>query len=148
MESIDDLLAQVKAEYEEKAKEVRKPQPLPPRRLREQPPVVTTDQIQAKSPNLAYAAEDILIAEVRAEFEAQEQAKQLEKAQQLREEQLKQQQRKQQQRDALAKQAQMWLKKLDPLSEEGLWFEEFAYTYSSKIEAAIDYLEALQKTKP
>jgi hypothetical protein len=39
--------------------------------------------------------------------------------------------------------AQKWLDNLEPYSEEGLWFEDFARSYSSRLEAAIDYLQAL-----
>ncbi|MFN9861140.1 MAG: salt stress protein, Slr1339 family, partial [Pseudanabaena sp.] len=35
-----------------------------------------------------------------------------------------------------------WLKMLDPLSGEGLWFEEFAKNYPSKLEAAIALMES------
>ncbi|MCW6035111.1 hypothetical protein K4A83_02335 [Spirulina subsalsa FACHB-351] len=51
--------------------------------------------------------------------------------------------RRQQQEKALKRQAEMWLKQLDPDSDEGLWFEEFAYHYPSKLAAAMDYLKAL-----
>lgn len=50
---------------------------------------------------------------------------------------------KQQRRQALTIRAEEWLKALDPNSSEGRWFEEFACNYRSRIEAAIDYLEAL-----
>ncbi|MGL5923731.1 salt stress protein, Slr1339 family [Chroococcidiopsis sp.] len=40
--------------------------------------------------------------------------------------------------------AEQWLKTLDRKSTEGLWFEEFACNYSTEIEAAIDYLKAVQ----
>ncbi|MDJ0724798.1 MAG: hypothetical protein QNJ38_06770 [Prochloraceae cyanobacterium] len=53
---------------------------------------------------------------------------------------------RQRQRKALTRQARSWLDNLDPRSDEGLWFEEFAYTYESKLEAAIDYLAALQES--
>ena len=36
--------------------------------------------------------------------------------------------------------AQKWLKELDPLSGEGLWFAEFAKNYNSHLEAAIALL--------
>lgn len=38
--------------------------------------------------------------------------------------------------------AKEWLKMLDPLSGEGLWFEEFAKNYPSKLEAAIALIES------
>ncbi|MGB2925523.1 MAG: hypothetical protein WBB82_09495 [Limnothrix sp.] len=40
--------------------------------------------------------------------------------------------------------AETWLKNLDPISNEGLWFSEFADGYNSPLDAAIDYLMALE----
>lgn len=40
--------------------------------------------------------------------------------------------------------AAAWLEELDPLSNEGLWFSEFSDNYDSPLEAAIDYLMALE----
>ncbi|MFM7888542.1 MAG: salt stress protein, Slr1339 family [Pseudanabaena sp.] len=37
--------------------------------------------------------------------------------------------------------AREWLKMLDPISGEGLWFAEFAKNYPSKLEAAIALIE-------
>jgi hypothetical protein len=51
---------------------------------------------------------------------------------------------KQKQIKLLTRKAEAWLKKLDPNSEEGFWFEQFAFSYPSKLEAAIDYLKALE----
>lgn len=39
-----------------------------------------------------------------------------------------------------SKVAEAWLEKLDPLCGEGLWFEEFAKNYPSRLEAAIALL--------
>lgn len=36
--------------------------------------------------------------------------------------------------------AQAWLDKLDPLSDDGFWFEQFAESYESRIQAALDFL--------
>ena len=47
---------------------------------------------------------------------------------------------------ALREKAQQWLKSLDMRSEEGRWFEEFSYSYEDKLQAAIDYLEAMRET--
>lgn len=52
-------------------------------------------------------------------------------------------QKKQQQQKLLIRQAQKWLENLDPYSDEGLWFEEFSSSYSSRLDAAIDYLAVL-----
>ncbi|BAW96746.1 hypothetical protein NIES970_16850 [[Synechococcus] sp. NIES-970] len=40
--------------------------------------------------------------------------------------------------------AETWLQQLDPFSNEGLWFMEFAETYESPLAAAIEYLQALE----
>jgi hypothetical protein len=48
-------------------------------------------------------------------------------------------------RAELAQQACEWLKRLNPKTPEGQWFEEFACGYGLPLEAAIDYLEALQE---
>ncbi|MFM2429708.1 MAG: hypothetical protein RLZZ511_921 [Cyanobacteriota bacterium] len=50
-----------------------------------------------------------------------------------------------QRREALRQTAAQWLKQLKPKSDEGRWFEEFACNYESRLEAAIDYLEALEE---
>ncbi len=52
--------------------------------------------------------------------------------------------REQRKREALKERAKEWLSKLELHSEEGLWFEEFAYAYNSKLDAAMDYLQALK----
>lgn len=50
---------------------------------------------------------------------------------------------KQREEKLITNKAEVWLKKLDPYSDEGFWFEQFALSYPSKLEAAIDYLKAL-----
>ena len=67
----------------------------------------------------------------------------MERQQQFQEEQRKQEQIKQQEFEAVKIKAIAWLKKLDPLSSEGIWFENFAKKYSSKLAAAIDYLQSV-----
>lgn len=148
MESIDDLLAQVKAEYEEndKPKEVKKTQPPKLEQPKPQPPVAPAYQPPTWEKKRVPSVENNLLAQVKAEFEEQEQVEQLRKQEQLREEQLKAEQRLKQQRDALRKEAQQWLKNLKPHSDDFLWFKEFATAYPSEIEAAIDYLQALRET--
>jgi hypothetical protein len=99
------------------------------------------------TPNL-----DALLSQVKADLDQQTQ---LELAQQQiiqqeaeRQAALKQQrleQLKLQRRAALRSSAQTWLHQLKPNSDEGRWFAEFACNYDSKLEAAIDYLEALQE---
>jgi predicted S18 family serine protease len=79
-----------------------------------------------------------LLEEIKADHEQQQ--AELHQQKQKRLEQLKQQRR-----SALAQKAEQWLKSLDPKSSEGKWFAEFSCNYSSQLEAAIDYLEALQE---
>ncbi|WP_017303341.1 salt stress protein, Slr1339 family [Spirulina subsalsa] len=70
-------------------------------------------------------------------------ARQLQEKERLLRLEREQEWRRQQQEKVLKRQAEMWLKQLDPHSDEGLWFEEFAYHYPSKLAAAMDYLNAL-----
>jgi hypothetical protein len=53
-------------------------------------------------------------------------------------------QRQQQQKKQAIAQANQWLNQLEPYSEEGMWFEQFAGSYPSRLDAAIDYLRALK----
>jgi hypothetical protein len=57
-----------------------------------------------------------------------------------------QEQQKQLQHKQLVQQAEKWLANLDPLSDEGMWFNELAELYSSRLEAAINYLSTLNKS--
>ena len=72
--------------------------------------------------------------------EAQRRERELIEAQQR--EELRERRRK----AALRDKAQQWLKNLNSQSEEGRWFEEFSYSYEDKLQAAIDYLEAMRET--
>jgi hypothetical protein len=94
---------------------------------------------------------DDLLTQVKTEQHEKAQAELLRQQEfereQKRQEKLKQQrleQVKAQRRQELRQAAEQWLKKLKPKSEEGRWFEEFACNYDSRLEAAIDYLEALE----
>ncbi|NJR71356.1 MAG: hypothetical protein HC771_24100, partial [Synechococcales cyanobacterium CRU_2_2] len=51
-----------------------------------------------------------------------------------------QQRHQKQQRAELEAKVQAWLEALDPLSDDGFWFEQFAQNYSSRLEAAIAFL--------
>lgn len=117
--SLDSLLSEVKTE----AKQINKPLPLP-----------------KKEPSL-----DNLLGELQADYQAQDRAQEQLRQEKLKAEELKQQLLQKQQREALKSQAIAWLKQLDSLSSEGLWFEKFAEKYSSKLEAAIVYLQDLQE---
>jgi len=146
MESIDDLLNELKSEYQEKSQpSVPKKQPSAKKEEFSsstfQPPVPAYKNLPKSS------AEDRLLAELKAEFTEQEKAAQLQRQQRIKEEQIKQEKIKQQQKQVLRKEAEVWLKKLNRNSAEGLWFEEFAYDYPDKLDAAIDYLQALKETQ-
>ncbi|YAI81822.1 MAG: salt stress protein, Slr1339 family [cyanobacterium endosymbiont of Rhopalodia sterrenbergii] len=52
-------------------------------------------------------------------------------------------QQKQRQRKILTWKAEQWLKEFDVTSDEGFWFEKFSASYPSKLEAAVDYIAAL-----
>lgn len=127
MDSIDKLLAQLKTEYDDD----KLPQP--------QPNVGKSfSPIPTKSTSLM----DNLLAEVQADFVAQDVADELRKQQELEQKRIQQEQIKAKQLAGLKSQAKDWLAKLDPLSTEGLWFESFAQGYPSKLEAAIEYLQS------
>lgn len=125
MDSIDKLLAELQAEYTEPA---TPQQPPPAKKFIQAPPKLTS-------------LIDNLLAEVQADFVEKDTASELRKQQELEQERIKQEKLKAQQLEGLKNQAKDWLKKLDPFSAEGLWFEKFAETYSSKLEAAIEYLQ-------
>jgi len=159
MESIDDLLAQVKAEYQqqEQGKQPQKPLLFQEEDFQVSPPNSVIYSQQKDAENWISPAEESLLAQLKAEFEEKDQAEEVKrqqqilevarrKEQQLREEQFRVQQREKRRREALTQKATEWIKKLNPHSEEGLWFEEFSYSYPSKLEAAIDYLQALRET--
>lgn len=84
-----------------------------------------------------------------AEIKRQEEARiaeQQRRQQELIEAQKKEELRERRRKEALRERAKEWLKTINPRSEEGRWFEDFSYSYENKLEAAIDYLEALRET--
>lgn len=125
MDSIDDLLAEVKAKYDEPADGQRKLKPTQTQLFKQPQP----------------SSVDSLLEQVKADYEQHDQAEKLKIQQQLQEEQRQQEQIKQQKLAVLNQRAIAWLKNLDPLSSEGIWFENFSQKYSSKLAAAIDYLQ-------
>ncbi|KYC40431.1 hypothetical protein WA1_26860 [Scytonema hofmannii PCC 7110] len=125
MDSIEKLLAELKANYE---------QPKP-----EQSQQVITKSISVPLSKSASPI-DNLLEQVKTEFEQKDLALELQRQEQLEQERIRLLEIEAKKIEALKKQAQDWLDKLDPYSPEGLWFERFAETYPSKLEAAIDYL--------
>ncbi|AUT00974.1 hypothetical protein CLI64_11500 [Nostoc sp. CENA543] len=149
MDSIDKLLEQIKAEYSgEKSQQTQSPQPnldIPSTNLPINLPINSANSLLDDllgDTNKPDSFIDNILEEVKADIEAQAQAEELKKQQELEQERIKQEKIKAQQKAALKKQAQDWLAKLDPLSVEGLWFERFAESYPSKLEAAIEYLKS------
>ncbi|NJM69930.1 MAG: DUF342 domain-containing protein [Scytonema sp. RU_4_4] len=128
MDSLDKLLAELKAEYEE-----QKPQ----QHQLKANSIKPVNKLQPKSESLI----DNLLAKVKADFEQKDLAEKLQRQQELEQERMKQEQLKAKKLEELTKQAQNWLVKLDPFSLEGLWFEKFAEGYPSKLKAAIEYLQ-------
>ncbi|MEM7757527.1 MAG: hypothetical protein AAF298_05285 [Cyanobacteria bacterium P01_A01_bin.40] len=88
---------------------------------------------------------ELKLAEVKRQQEAKI-AEQKRRQQELIEEQRRAELRQQRRKEALKEKAKQWLKNLNLRSEEGKWFEEFSYSYDDKLQAAIDYLEALRET--
>lgn len=149
-QSIDDLLAEVEG------------QPQPPRSVQPAAAPTFSSSPSPTFPSPVPAARDAsldhLLSDMQSLYQAQDQAEEQRRQQQLQEEQrqqalqaLKQQQQLQeeqrrqavlqrQRQAAVIKQAEAWLKTLDPRGGEGAWFEEFAVKYSSRVEAAIEYL--------
>ncbi|WP_373527099.1 salt stress protein, Slr1339 family [Nostoc sp.] len=126
MDSIDQLLAQLQTEYKEVQPE-------------QQSKSATAKSFILPSPKSASFV-DNLLAEVQADFAEEDAALELKRQQELEQERIRQEQLKAKELEALKVQAKKWLAKVDPLSSEGLWFEKFAVSYSSKLEAAIEYL--------
>ncbi|WP_353929700.1 hypothetical protein WJM97_15475 [Okeanomitos corallinicola TIOX110] len=131
MDSIDKLLAEIQAEHTEAKKNIHRPQN----------PTANTAKPLINSVSKSDALIDNLLAEVKADFVERDATEELRKQQELEQEKNRQAQIKVQQREALKKQAQAWIDKLDPLSSEGIWFESFAKAYPSKLAAAIEYLQ-------
>lgn len=84
--------------------------------------------------------QEALEADRRLQQQLEEQARQ-----QQRLEARRQQEREEQRKTERLKKAETWLKDLDPNSDEGFWFESFAINYSSKLEAALEYLDAMDQ---
>jgi hypothetical protein len=152
MDSIDKLLAQIKAEYQEsdKPEQPKKQQPIPKKEAAldsllsevEAAEPINKQSSQFNQPPAKNAASiNSLLSDVKADYEAQDRAEEQLRLEEFKAEKQRQQQLKQQNLEKLQQNAIAWLKQLDPLSSEGIWFEKFAEKYSSKLEAAIDYLQ-------
>ncbi|MEH1837460.1 MAG: hypothetical protein V7L20_01540 [Nostoc sp.] len=127
MDSIDKLLAELQAEYKE----------VQPEQQSKSAIAKSFIPLSPKSASLM----DNLLAEIKADFAKEDAAIELKRQQELEQEGIRQEQLKAKQLKALKVEAKEWLAKVDPLSSEGLWFERFAESYPSKLEAAIEYLK-------
>jgi hypothetical protein len=201
MESIDRLLAELKAEYQEsqKAAELKRQSAMPAEPPSQEALVPSTQTIKAVNKNLDSGTFDRDLAQIKAEYEAQDKVQEVAKqellkaeyeAQNKAQEVVKQEQLKPEQNKAQkivkqeqlkveykepnkvqeivkqeqpltekvvqkqshvqthrekVRQAQVWLKNLNKNSDEGYWFDQFAFKYSSRIDAAIDYLQAVNE---
>jgi hypothetical protein len=171
MNEIDDLLSQIKTEYESE-RQPQKSLPTNPKPQQEEQNNSLLDNLLAevkheveergtkpkqdlsfdlyerpKKDIVTSRSQSDLISQVQQEFQEKEKIEQQRKQQQLQEEKQRQQQQERRRRQDLEKQAKEWLKNLKPNSDEGVWFEEFSYTYESRLEAAIDYLQAMRDTR-
>ncbi len=129
-EPIDNLLAEVKAEFageSTKLKQGRSNSTINPKK-----------SSSSKNPSNS----DNLIKDLQQEDRVERERKQQEIIAQKQKQQDKQRRRT----EALKQKAREWLNNLDSKSDEGLWFEEFAYAYESRLEAAIDYLQAIRES--
>ena len=166
MESIDRLLGELKAEYQASQKiaelksqaSVQAQAPLP------QAAVPSNQTFKTSDINLYASPLDRDLAQIKAEYEAQNKAQEA-----ALQEPLKADHEAQNKAEEVAslepqpaekvagpqldvqthrqkvRQAQVWLKKLDKNSDEGYWFDQFAFKYSSRIDAAIDYLQVVNE---
>ena len=117
--SLEDFLTQVRGEFKDKQQRL---------------------EFQGNS------SDEDLFAEVKSNFEVKQSATANRNYEQTIDDVRHEEQQRQRQEKALRTQAQKWLKNLNPHSDEGIWFEEFAYSYPSRLEAAMDYLQALGET--
>lgn len=142
MDEIEQLLSQIQAEDRDAntPKQQLKALPLEPSSNLDS----LLAEVQADFTNLPLASKYLtnnppeiehILLQVKANYDTQDQERSQLKQQQLQAEQLKQV-------ETLKLRAKAWLKQLDPLSTEGLWFERFAEGYATKLEAAINYLQA------
>ena len=171
MDSIDELLAKLKADAQNrqpKQPDSKRAQPAEKgidsllQEIEQNPSIASPLPNEARLTQNATPQEpqpnssDSLLEQVRSQYEQQdqqaaerqaeaEQQAQRARAQQAKEKQQRLEQLRTQRRAELTEQAATWLKNLNPKSNEGRWFEEFACNYSSRLEAAIDYLEALSE---
>lgn len=140
MDSIDKILSELQAEYKQSANS--------PVEKTEEAKINKAKLDSSPSSSLFTSSKgdviDNILAEVKQDIEEKELLQQQQRQQEIEQERIRQEKIKAQQLEALKVQAKEWLEKLEPLSTEGMWFETFAQSYPSKLEAAIEYLNSEQ----
>ncbi len=147
--SLDGLLGDLQSELTQKHHSVQPHQP----RSSWQPSAMPSP------PPVSDKGLEGLLGDLHSEFTEKEKAEALQREQQRLEEARRQEQQRleearrqeqlaQQRRQELERYAVEWLKKLDPWSDEGFWFGQFAEKYPDRLEAAIAYLDAMQQNQP
>lgn len=129
---LDDLLTQVRAEFENQ----------PPSKSQSSQFSQQCQQKHSDNQN-----DEDFFATVQSKFEQKKQTQVTRSYEESVNQVRLEEQKKQRKQKSLIRKAKEWLSNLDPHSEEGIWFEEFAYSYPSKLEAAIDYVEALHEVR-
>src|SRR4028118_819444 len=167
MESINRLLAELKAEYQASQKQadelksqplVQAQAPLKPAAVLSNPTFKTLDidlyvgaldkdlaQVKAEYEGQNKAQEVASLEPLKAEYKAQNKVQEVASLEPQPAEKVAASQLDVQTHRQKVRQAQVWLKKLDKNSDEGYWFDQFAFKYSSRIDAAIDYLQAVNE---
>ena len=140
MESFERLLGELKAEYQasQKIAELKSQAP-----AQAQAPSNAT--FKTSDINLYASPLDKDLAHIKAEYESQNKAQEVASLEPRPAEKVAGPQLDVQTHRQKVRQAQVWLKKLDKNSDEGYWFDQFAFRYSSRIDAAIDYLQAVNE---
>ncbi|BAY86779.1 hypothetical protein NIES267_62900 [Calothrix parasitica NIES-267] len=144
MDPIDKLLSELQAEYQqsgnsqtEKKEEEKQVNQVKKINLDSSFPSSSLFESSSKGDAI-----DNILSEVKQEIEEKQLLEEEQKQQAIAEERIRQEKIKAQKLEALKGQAKEWLEKLEPLSPEGMWFESFAQSYPSKLEAAIEYLSS------
>src|SRR4028118_1938305 len=126
--ALDKDLAQIKAEYEAQNK------------VQE---VASLEPLKAEYEGQNKAQEVASLEPLKAEYKAQNKVQEVASLEPQPAEKVAAPQLNVETHRQKVRQAQVWLKKLDKNSDEGYWFDQFAFKYSSRIDAAIDYLQAV-----
>ena len=147
MDPIDKLLSELQVEYQQSANsQAEKIQEGEEEKQVNQVKKINLDSSFPSSSLFESSSKgdaiDNILSEVKKEIEEKQLLEEEQKQQAIAEERIRQEKIKAQKLEALKGQAQEWLEKLEPLSPEGMWFESFAQSYPSKLEAAIEYLNS------